>query len=224
MLSQKTKKGNSMHGFSESNHSLILQTATQEFLSHGFAGASMRTIAKNAHLTTGALYRHFANKAELFDAIVNPVRDEVVQRFQCQTETYIDLLPTEGMQVMWERGAQGWGMQEFALYIYEHLDLFKLLFLASADMAQAFFHTLIDLESSCTNRYLLAAKEQGLPVHIPSEREMHLLCNAQFSLLFELVFHEIPKEEGLGYVQTMDRFFIAGWKEIIMHSPSGEVE
>ena len=37
----------------------ILQSAKTEFLAHGFAGASLRTIATGANVTTGALYRHF---------------------------------------------------------------------------------------------------------------------------------------------------------------------
>ena len=40
----------------------ILSSAKTEFLEKGFMNASLRTIAANAGLTTGAMYRHFKDK------------------------------------------------------------------------------------------------------------------------------------------------------------------
>ncbi|MBQ9685704.1 MAG: TetR/AcrR family transcriptional regulator [Oscillospiraceae bacterium] len=55
---------------------LILSSAKEEFLAHGFEGASLRTICKKAGLTTGAFYNHFSQKEELFDALVAPMIEE----------------------------------------------------------------------------------------------------------------------------------------------------
>ena len=41
---------------------LILRSAKEEFLAHGFEGVSLRSICKRAGLTTGAFYNHFARK------------------------------------------------------------------------------------------------------------------------------------------------------------------
>ena len=54
---------------------LILRTAKEEFLSHGFEGTSVRAICKKAGLTTGAFYNHFSQKEDLFEALVAPMLD-----------------------------------------------------------------------------------------------------------------------------------------------------
>jgi AcrR family transcriptional regulator len=58
----------------------ILGAALQEFKREGYAKASMREIAKAAGVTSGNIYRYFANKEQLFDAIVMPVYEQYTAR------------------------------------------------------------------------------------------------------------------------------------------------
>ncbi|MBQ2464886.1 MAG: TetR/AcrR family transcriptional regulator, partial [Treponema sp.] len=53
----------------------LLEAAKNEFMQNGFLKASLRTICKNAGVTTGALYFFFHDKEDLFDSIVKPVID-----------------------------------------------------------------------------------------------------------------------------------------------------
>lgn len=48
----------------------IIACATKEFLNKGYADASLRTIAAEAHTTTGSIYTRFGDKEGLFEAIV----------------------------------------------------------------------------------------------------------------------------------------------------------
>ncbi|MFF3913390.1 TetR family transcriptional regulator [Streptomyces sp. NPDC001852] len=50
-------------------HELLLDTAAAEFVRHGFAGTNLSDIAARARLTKGALYGHFASKAELAEEL-----------------------------------------------------------------------------------------------------------------------------------------------------------
>ena len=54
----------------------IINVATQEFLNSGYLGASLRKIAKAAHVTTGAMYGYYKNKEALFNDIVEEVSEE----------------------------------------------------------------------------------------------------------------------------------------------------
>ncbi len=54
----------------------ILVSAKKEFLANGFEKASMRVIAKNAGVTTGALYTRYKNKNDIFSALVSPFADD----------------------------------------------------------------------------------------------------------------------------------------------------
>ena len=57
----------------EETRGLVLQSAQREFLDKGYEKASLRSIAQNAGVTTGALYVRFPNKSALFAALVEPV-------------------------------------------------------------------------------------------------------------------------------------------------------
>ena len=59
---------------SEETKSKILTSAKTEFLEKGFTNASLRTIAANAGLTTGAMYRHFKDKDALFCVLVSDAK------------------------------------------------------------------------------------------------------------------------------------------------------
>lgn len=51
----------------------IVKIATQEFLKNGYQATSLRKIAKEAQLTTGAMYGYYKNKESLFNSIVDEV-------------------------------------------------------------------------------------------------------------------------------------------------------
>lgn len=53
---------------------LILDTAEEVFFQRGVARTSLAEIAQAAGLTRGAIYWHFANKLELFDAMHERIR------------------------------------------------------------------------------------------------------------------------------------------------------
>ena len=48
----------------------LIDAALEEFAKSGFTGASIASIAKHAGVSTGNVYRYFANKSELFYAAV----------------------------------------------------------------------------------------------------------------------------------------------------------
>lgn len=60
-----------------SNKSIkILQGAMQEFLAHGYAGASMDRIASSAGVSKATVYSHFQGKEGLFKALIEKMTRE----------------------------------------------------------------------------------------------------------------------------------------------------
>lgn len=56
----------------------VIEAATEEFLTHGYAGTSMDGIAEAANVSKRTVYDHFPSKDDLFQAIV----DEILQRVE----------------------------------------------------------------------------------------------------------------------------------------------
>ncbi|MCG8452096.1 MAG: TetR/AcrR family transcriptional regulator [Spirochaetales bacterium] len=55
----------------------IIKSARREFKKCGFEKASMRSIASNANMTVGNLYRYYKNKEDLYGAIIGSLFDEI---------------------------------------------------------------------------------------------------------------------------------------------------
>lgn len=56
----------------------ILEAALREFKENGYVDASMRTIAHNAGVALGNVYRYFKNKDELFNEVIEPVYTQLM--------------------------------------------------------------------------------------------------------------------------------------------------
>lgn len=65
----------------------ILDAAEQVFFEHGVSRATLAQVAHAAGLTRGAIYWHFQDKADLFNAVVERVRTPTEMAFYQVTET-----------------------------------------------------------------------------------------------------------------------------------------
>lgn len=61
----------------EETKARLVHSAESEFALHGFKGASLRQICKEAEVTTGALYFLFKDKDDLFRSVISPVTEAV---------------------------------------------------------------------------------------------------------------------------------------------------
>lgn len=55
----------------------ILESARKEFLENGFEKASLKDICEGAGVTTGALYKRYKGKEDLFAAVVEQTVQEL---------------------------------------------------------------------------------------------------------------------------------------------------
>jgi len=67
------------------NREAILKTARKLFLKYGYSGISMRTIAAEAKLTTGAVYFHFKNKKDIYKTICIEATEILIRKFKDAT-------------------------------------------------------------------------------------------------------------------------------------------
>lgn len=77
MRNHKTPAGETAGSERRDARGRLMSCAVAEFMEKGFAGASLRSIAAAADMTTGAIYGYFSGKEALFDAVVAPAADEL---------------------------------------------------------------------------------------------------------------------------------------------------
>jgi AcrR family transcriptional regulator len=70
----------------------VIEAARKEFLSNGYAGASMVAVAQRAGVSTKTMYRLIPTKADLFRSFIS----ERISRFMLDIDAAaLDMLPTE---------------------------------------------------------------------------------------------------------------------------------
>ena len=99
----------------------ILEAAKSEFLEKGYRQASVRSIAASVGVTTGALYRYYANKEALFDALVSGPADYLYDQCKSFSEAYSRQELDEQLANLPEltRNSDG-GTSDFLKYIYQN--------------------------------------------------------------------------------------------------------
>jgi TetR/AcrR family acrAB operon transcriptional repressor len=77
----------------------ILDAAETVFQERGVSRTSLAEIATAAGVTRGAIYWHFANKAELFDAMIQRVFDPLEAKFS-EMQSHMEVDPVDVLRTM----------------------------------------------------------------------------------------------------------------------------
>lgn len=192
----------------------ILKAAKEEFLTLGYTEASMRNIAKKANLTTGSLYYRFLDKAEMLDAVVGNEAEELLTMFK---RIQNDFARKEIENQVSEMGSYTEnGLHVLIDYIYDHYDVFKIIICKSKGSKYEFYiDSLVDIEVENTYRFINELKDKKLKVREPSEDLIHILCTSFFASIFEVVQHDMKREEALKYADEIYAFNEAGWSVLL---------
>ena len=192
----------------------ILECAKEEFMQNGFADASMRTIAEKAGFTTGMLYSRFADKNELFSALVKEGADKLYSYFSDVQEEFAEFPATQQVAEMQTYTSSK--MRTVIDIIYEYFDTFKLIVCHSAGSSyDRYIDRMIEYETDSTERFMRVLQENGTSVKTVRRDINHMLASALFNGIFEVVAHDFPKEDALEYVNAVCDFFFAGWQRLL---------
>ena len=198
----------------------ILGAGKKQFLARGFREASLRSIVREAGVTTGAFYGYYGSKEELFDALVGEHYTALMERF-CQAQVDFAALSPEdqpGNMGSFSGDCIDWMTD----YMYEHIDAFRLLLCcAQGTKYEDFVHQMVEIEIDYTHRFMEVLGSLGHPVSGMDPQLEHILVSGMFSGYFEIIIHDMPKKQALRYVKELRRFYTAGWAEIMGVDLSG---
>ena len=191
---------------------IILECAKEEFMEKGFEGASMRAIAERAGYTTGMLYGRFADKSQLFRELVSAAADRLFGYF---SEDAFAAFPAD-RQYREMHSYVGEKVDVMMDIIYDNFDAFKLIVCKSAGSGYEYYiDQMIEIETKNTMRFIRALNEAGIPINEVRADLSHMLSSAMFNGIFEVVAHDLPREEAKHYVVQVEEFFNAGWDKLL---------
>lgn len=192
----------------------ILEAGKREFLEKGFQGASLRRIVREAGVTTGAFYGYYRSKEELFDALVGETYQTILERYRKAQQDFAALPPQEQPDCMEE--ISGDCMDWMIDYMHSHLDASKLLLTcAEGTRYENFVHDMVEIEVDYTHRFMDVLVRLGRPVTPMDPQLEHILVSGMFSAFFEIIIHDMPREQAHRYIQELRTFYTAGWKSMM---------
>ena len=200
----------------------IQAAALAEFLDKGFLGASLRQIVKNAGVTTGAFYGYFSSKEALFASIVEPHAAALMGRFMEAQTSFAELPETEQPGHMGQESADyvHWMVD----YICQHHEPVKLLLTkAEGTSYEHFVHNMVEVEVEYTLRYMEVLRRLGQNVPELSRSLCHIIASGMFNGLFEIVAHDMPREQAMRDVDQFRAFYTSGWLALMQNGRDGKI-
>ena len=192
----------------------IHKAAMAEFLDKGFQGASLRQIVKNAGVTTGAFYGYFSSKEALFNALVEPHAAAIMGKFM-EAQTSFAELPEE--QQPSHMGVESGTYLDWMVdYICQHREPVKLLLTRSEGTSyEHFVHNMVEVEVEYTLQYMEVLRRLGRDIPELSQSLCHIIASGMMGGLFEIIVHDMPKEQALRDVEQFRTFYTGGWLKLM---------
>ena len=197
----------------DDTHTKILECGKKHFLKNGFEKASLRDICKDAGVTTGAFYRHFNDKNELFEAIVSPVANKIIDNFVKYEKISINGIRTKQNEKVAEVHVDG--TIETAMFLFDNKEIYALIIYGSFGSSyENFLEKLTEMEDNTRIKMQEIYSESDDSQEHISNKGFHIINHSHFLALTEAVLHSENKEELIDNVKLVSRFFSGGWKAI----------
>ncbi|MCR4729953.1 MAG: TetR/AcrR family transcriptional regulator [Saccharofermentans sp.] len=195
------------------SHEKVNRAIREEFLEKGFEAASVRSIGDRAGMTSAGLYRHYPDKAAMFDSLVEPVVTAI--------ENWTNDHKKNAYKMVEERDPDSDLFAETFLDLIMDIILpykveFRLLLTSSRGTKYENFVNDFVLENQTEMMKMFGyLKSKGFPVKEISEEELHILLSAYLTACFEPVVHGFSDEQIETHLSTVREFFLPGWRNLM---------
>ena len=185
----------------------IIECMREEFLTYGYEKASLNRVSAKVGITTAGLYKHFKSKEDMFYYLVKDALeafDEVAVSSESRMETDETYDPFD----------EDWALF-WVDFIFEHYDGVKLLICCSKGSAyEDFEDKMIECEEETDKRYSEILATSGKKPKEITALQWHILATAYVHLIFEIVRHDMTRDEALQHMRFVSTLLYPGWKEI----------
>lgn len=202
----------------EETHKNILDSGLNLFLKEGYEKANLREICKNAGVTTGAFYKHFKDKADLFTELVKPLADSIEKIYHSYEEKgfmayNVDYLISDKtideVLALKKKGAI-----ETVKYLFSMKGIFELLvFQSYGTKYENFLDMLITAEDENQRKILNMIHGEEKSKRIVTDEGIHLIDHAFYNALSHAVSHSKNEKELVKNAEIITDFFNEGWKK-----------
>ena len=187
----------------------LLDSAKQEFLEKGYMKASLRTICKNAGVTTGALYFFFQDKEDLLKQLVEEPLKGLISRVKSH---FLEEMNMESAFVsIHDDSADIKAAKEIVHFMYQHYDIFQILLTKSQG----------SIYEDITSRFadgieehydrLVERMTEKFGIQKPEHYMIHWMSHMQVDAFTHLFTHEPDEQKAVRHMEEIVVYLASGW-------------
>ena len=101
-------------------------------------------------------------------------------------------------------------------YICAHREPVKLLLCcAEGTSYEHFVHNMVEAEVEYTQRYMEVLRRLGRDIPVLDKSLCHIIASGMFNGIFEIVVHDMPRDQAMRDVDQLRAFYTAGWSKLM---------
>lgn len=189
---------------------LILKTAKIDFINKGFNNSSLRDIALKCHISATAIYRHFKNKEELFNAVIEPLISYFNEMASYVENNDYDYLNNNNLNEMWNFEHEGCFQYKFLFGKYN--DLVKLIVKERKDWFKNF---IVSYEYDATIKYINKMKKDGYSIKQFNLLSFKVLLDSYLEAYLNLLNKNLCKEDLIKISDEINEFYTLGFRNLL---------
>ncbi len=190
----------------------ILTQSRKLFLEKGFRDTTTRDIAQASGVVLSSLYRYFSSKDDIFLYIVKPAMtalEEMLERHHSPDRNDIAAIRSDHF-------AED-ALQEYLTIIERHRETLKILLLrAEGSTLENYKEYYVNKSTGMVMEWFRAMKDRypGMNAQV-SEFFIHLNNLWMFTLLEEILMHDLPEDETRSVLSDYIQFEFTGWMKMM---------
>lgn len=191
----------------------LLASAEAEFDKNGFIKAELKTICENAGITTGALYKRYKGKEELFCAVVEGIVSELTDFVESRSDIDFSALSNAEIIASWTMTYESF-IPMFRLLYDNRITFVLLIDKAAGTRYENFNHEFVTKLSYAYEKFYEEAKKRGLAKAVVKRKEFHVLISSYWTCVCEPFIHKMSWKKIEEHCRVMCRFF--NWRDVIL--------
>jgi len=190
----------------------LIESARKIFRQKGFMTAQLSEICKDAGVTTGAVYKRYKGKEELFEAIVKDTIDTMNNILITSQGTDPAKLSDKELVDTWTNSEENTML--WCKRLLEMRDGLEILLNCSEGTKYSRFHDeWLEKMSDIDYAFLKELQDRGLADKSVSRLELHVMVSAMWQLYSEPVVHGMSERDVKHHCKIAGKLF--NWKEAL---------
>lgn len=183
----------------------LLAAAKEEFLKKGYEKSSLVCICEAAGVTTGALYKRYKGKEDLFSALVEDTIHEMEEYISGLRKTDLESCTDPELYDFFSMlpGTN----RKWLKFLYDRRDGFTLLIrCSSGSRYEHFYQDWTEKMFTLDNKFYQEAKRRGLTSKEITAEELHVLTYGVWALYYEPFYLGLTWEQMERHAETIHQF------------------